>query len=439
MPPCLIMAVIKDVKLFDWIQMAVLVVFSPLFIFPKPQFWWILLIIPLLWIVRKIVEKQFVEPTMVNVPIFIFLITILISTLRVSDFSHSLPKFAGVLFAIAFFYAIAAVLKTETLLKWAVSPFLLGGFLLSLIGLLGMPTFKVKHLDILMKIKDKIPRIDFGLPGAELGFSTNAVGGTLLLVIPLFFVMSAAAWLHHKKKEIVPNPLTAVLLIIGMAVTGGVLLLTQSRGAWASLFISTVIIGLLLLVKIMKKKKIYLIVVTALFIVAIIVGVGVYSMAHSDQLQPGIKQAEGTLLFRIQLWNLALPIVKANPMWGIGLNNFRTEPEVRYFLSSAHNQFLHVAVELGIPALIGYLAILLLMGYMCVQVWEKSAAAWMRMAALGLGWGQLAFIFFGLTDAIPPGAKVGIIFWISLALISVLYQVNRWNTEQTQQKTINHD
>jgi hypothetical protein len=417
---------------FDWVQIAVLAVFSPLFIFPKPRFWWILLIIPLLWIMRKIVEKRFLESTMVNVPVFILLTAVLISTWRVPDFSHSLPKFAGVLFAIAFFYAIAAVLKTEILLKWAVGLFLLEGFFFSLIGLLGMPTFKVKHLDILMKIKDKIPRLDFGLPGAELGFSTNAVGGTLLLVIPLFFALSAAAWLHQKKKEIVPKTAARVLLVIGLAVTGGVLLLTQSRGAWASLFVSTVIIGLLLLVKMMKKKKIYVIIITGVLIVAIIVGIGVYSMAQSNQLQPGIKQAEGTLLFRIQLWNLALPIIKANPLWGIGLNSFRLEPEVRYFLSSAHNQFLHVAVELGIPALIAYLAILLLMGYMCVRVWKNPAAAWMRITALGLGWGQLAFLFFGLTDAIPPGAKVGIIFWISLALISALYQLNRRNSEQTQ-------
>jgi O-antigen ligase len=160
-------------------------------------------------------------------------------------------------------------------------------------------------------------------------------------------------------------------------------------------------------------------------------------MAHSDQLKPGIKQAEGTLLFRIQLWNLAVPIVKANPIWGIGLNSFRQEPEVRYFLSSAHNQFLHVAVELGIPALIAYLAVLLLMGYMCTRVYKKSTAVWMRMTALGLGWGQLAFLFFGLTDAIPPGAKVGIIFWISLALISVLYQLNRRDREQNS--TINNN
>ena len=191
------------IQLFDWLQMAVLSAASPFLIFPRPQLWWLLLIIPLLWTVRKIVEKHFVEPTMVNVPMFIFLAAVLISTSRVPDFSDSLAKFAGVIFAIAFFYAIAALLKTETLLKWAVSLFLLGGFFFSLVGLLGMPTFKVKHLDIFMKIKDKIPRIDFGLPGAELGFAPTVVGGILLLVIPLFFVMTAAA--YRQRKESLTN------------------------------------------------------------------------------------------------------------------------------------------------------------------------------------------------------------------------------------------
>jgi len=415
---------------FDWVQIAVLVVFSPLFIFPRPQLWWVILIIPLLWIIRKIVEKHFVEPTMVNVPIFIFLAAVLISTSRVPDFADSLPKFAGVLFAIAFFFAIAALLKTGSLVKWAVSLFLLGGFLFSLIGLLGMPTFKVKHLDFLMKIKDKIPRIDFGLPGAELGFAPTVVGGILLLVIPLFFVMTVIA--YQQRKESLTNKFYLILLLAGLLVTGGVLLLTQARGAWAGLFISIVIIGLLLMMKLIKKRKIVAAAVITLIVVGIIIGIGIYSIAQADQLKPGIKQAEGTLLFRVQLWNLTIPMIKDNPCWGIGLNHFRLNPEVRYFLSHAHNQLLHTAVELGIPALVAFLAILLSIGWMCVQVWNKPANPWMRYAVLGLGWGQLAHFFFCLTDAIPPGAKVGILFWISLALITALYQFNRRNAEPIQ-------
>jgi putative inorganic carbon (HCO3(-)) transporter len=416
------------IKWFDPVQIAFLIVVSPSFIFPRPRLWWIILIIPLLWTVRKIVEKRFVEPTMVNVPMFIFLAAVLISTSRVPDFADSLPKFAGVLFAIAFFFAMAALLKTGTLLKWAVSLFLLGGFLFSLIGLLGMPTFKVKHLEILMKIKDKIPRIDFGLPGAELGFAPTVVGGILLLVIPLFFVMTVTA--YRQRKESLTNKFYLIFLAAGLLVTCGVLLLTQARGAWAGLLIGTVIIGLLLMMKLIKKRKIVVAAVITLIVIGIIIGVGIYSFAQADQLKPGIKQAEGTLLFRVQLWNLTIPMIKANPWWGIGLNHFRQDPEVRYFLSHAHNQFLHTAVELGIPALAAFLAILLSVGYMCVKVWNKSADPWIRLAVLGLGWGQLAHFFFCLTDAIPPGAKVGILFWISLALITSVYQLNLRDREK---------
>jgi putative inorganic carbon (HCO3(-)) transporter len=422
----------KAVKWFDVVQLAVLIAVSPLFFFPKPRLWWILFLIPLLWLIRKIVKKRFVEPTPLGLPLFILLAAVLLTTLRVEDFSHSLPKIAGTFFAIALFYAVIALLESGKLIQWATALFMAGGFFFSLVGLLGMPTFKVKYLHILMKIKDKLPRIDFGLPGAELGFAPTVVGGILLLIIPLFFVMAIHTWKH--KKETTGNKIFLVLLIIGLLVTGSVLLLTQARGAWAGLFISTVIIGLLFLLTLMKKKKIYAAVLIGIMAVGIIAGIGIYSITHADQLRPGLKQAEGTLLFRIQLWDLTVPVINDNLFWGIGLNNFRLIPEVRYFLSHPHNQFLDVAVELGIPALAAFLAILLAMGFMCVQVWKNSSDSWMRIAVLGLGWGQLAHLFFCITDAIPPGAKVGILFWISLALITGIYNYNlsRQGREGTQ-------
>jgi len=58
---------------------------------------------------------------------------------------------------------------------------------------------------------------------------------------------------------------------------------------------------------------------------------------------------------------------------------------------------------------------------MCVQILRKSKTQWQRMTALGLGCGQLAHFIFGIADSIPLGAKVGIFFWFSLALISSIY------------------
>ena len=68
-----------------------------------------------------------------------------------------------------------------------------------------------------------------------------------------------------------------------------------------------------------------------------------------------------------------------------------------------------------------YLAILIGAGFMCFDIWRKSNIGWMRMTALGLGCGQLAHLIFGMADSIPLGAKVGIFFWFSLALITAMY------------------
>jgi putative inorganic carbon (hco3(-)) transporter len=419
------------VKWFDSVQVIVLMAVSPLFIFPKPRFWWIFLIIPLLAIIRKFVAGHFWERTMADVPVFLFLAAVLASTRQTPDLPHSLPKIAGILFALAFFYALIALLKSEKLSKWAVNLFLLGGFGFSLIGLLGMPTFTEKHLGLLEKIKDHIPRLDFNLPGAEPGFAPTVVGGILLLVIPLFLV--TLIYSYGQRNQSIAHKLSILLLAAGLLVSTAVLLLTQARGAWTGLFFSTTIILLLLLMKSLKKKKMIAAAIITLLVLGILAGAGAYAMAHSNQLRPGLKQAEGTLLFRVQLWNLTLPLIRRHPLLGIGLNQFRTLPEVRYFLSHAHNQFLHVAVEIGIPALIAFMAILLALGYMAVQVWKTSPSRWMRYTVLGLGWGQLAHLFFCLTDAIPPGAKVGILFWISLALITALYQLSLRQTNKAQE------
>jgi O-antigen ligase len=108
---------------------------------------------------------------------------------------------------------------------------------------------------------------------------------------------------------------------------------------------------------------------------------------------------------------------------GIGLNEFRYLPEIKYNVSHAHNKFFHVAVELGIPALIAYLALLMLTGFMIVKTWrsKNTNAGRLIIVILGLGCGQLAHAIFEVTDVIPFGAKVGFFPWISLALIVAIY------------------
>jgi len=391
--------------------------------FPGRGFAWIFLVIPLMWVIRKMLNKPFVERTLLDIPILIILVQVLLSTLFAADPSHSFPKVSGLLLAIGLFYAIAALLKTEKLLKMGIVLFLGGGFLFSLLGLAGMYTFKVKHLTLLMKIKEILPQIDFNLPGAEMGFSPNAVGGILILIVPLFITL-LYPYLPERIKFLKPGNIPLIkgkrfpsFLVVGLVVTAGVLLLTQSRGSWVGLVLA---FGILFFISLCKKKTVLITVIIVLLVFAFIL---VPSLLKVDQVRLTTKQAEGTLLFRVQVWDQALPRIYEHPFLGIGLNEFRYLPEIKYSVSHAHNKFFHVAVELGIPALIAYLALLFLTGYMIVKTWQykNTGSQWMKMVIPGLGCGLLAHTIYELTDVIPFGAKVGFFPWISLALIAAVY------------------
>lgn len=392
----------------DWLQVGVLFLLSPLFIFPGEKFALIFFIIPLLWLVRRIIHKHFFQRTLLDIPLLVILFQVLVSSLLVAYPPYVFPKAAGLLLGIGMFYAVTGLLRTERMLKAGIFLFLAGGLFFSLFSLVGMYTFKVKHLNFLAAIKEMFPRFDFKLPGAEMGFSPNAVGGILILLVPVFMAM-LYLYLWDERKAV------KLFLEIGLFIVLVVLLLTQSRGSWMGLTAAFVIFVFLSL---RKRKGGLVSVIVGLLVVSFLL---VPSVLKVDQVKLTTQQAEGTLLFRVQMWDRALPRIAAHPLTGIGLNHFRYLPEIKYDVSHAHNKFIHMAVELGIPAAAAYLALLILTGYMVVTVWKKSKVKWLRAAVLGLGCGQLAQTIYEITDVIPLGAKVGIFFWLSLALIAAIY------------------
>lgn len=99
----------------------------------------------------------------------------------------------------------------------------------------------------------------------------------------------------------------------------------------------------------------------------------------------------------------------------------------------AHNHLLHVAVELGVPASAALLSVLVFAFYMAGFVFARSTAPMIRYGALGLGWGQLAHFFFGFGDSIPLGAKPGVVWWVSLALITAMYN---WTLREVKTVTV---
>jgi hypothetical protein len=124
-----------------------------------------------------------------------------VTCLIIHDVQFGLPIITGILFCVSFFYANVTLLKTERIIRIGVLIFLLWGFIFSILDFLGIFTFKVKYIGLLRKIKDNLPNINFKLQGEEEGFYPNAVGGTLLLIVP-FFITIVSSYLRKKKNLI---------------------------------------------------------------------------------------------------------------------------------------------------------------------------------------------------------------------------------------------
>jgi putative inorganic carbon (hco3(-)) transporter len=118
----------------------------------------------------------------------------------------------------------------------------------------------------------------------------------------------------------------------------------------------------------------------------------------------------------------------------MGMNTFRKVMPVRYplfpppvfpgaDLAHAHNNLLQAALDLGIPGLVAYASLWLVASVLLVRVYRRSGHRVYRTIACGLGAGLVAHFVFGMADAIPLGSKLGVVFWLTLALTVALHHV----------------
>jgi putative inorganic carbon (HCO3(-)) transporter len=143
--------------------------------------------------------------------------------------------------------------------------------------------------------------------------------------------------------------------------------------------------------------------------------------------------AEGiTLTSRVEIWARAIYAIRDFPLTGVGMNLFRTIAPILYpfftlsadiDIAHAHNQFLQVGLDEGIPGLIAYIAIWLGLASMLWQSWRLSTDSRSRTLTLGFIASLMASFVFGLTDAVALGAKPGFMFWFLLGLITGHYRL----------------
>lgn len=172
-------------------------------------------------------------------------------------------------------------------------------------------------------------------------------------------------------------------------------LFTYSYGPIMALFLS---IGLIALMK-NRTKSIIAIIALGAVIAGSIIFIPNLSQRISDKIE--IETSLANEASRVYIWDSALEIAADNPIFGVGQGNFydtfeANRPGHRIHVH-AHNDLLNVAAMAGIPGLIFFFAIwvILFMTWKSILINDKTNQTYAAAALIG----TFAFFITSITEA----------------------------------------
>jgi putative inorganic carbon (HCO3(-)) transporter len=282
-----------------------------------------------------------------------------------------------------------------------------------------------------------------GLVAALSGFSAadrsagpsvnlNALGGTALLCLPLSLtLLRSYRAVHQSARETADGRWSMAWMRIGAGAAAAVLtvviLLSRSRTALLAACVTMVALAA------WRSTRARLPIVAAAVVIAAALAIAgmdpvIRQIQRLDAFKSGTRSAGISVAARRVVWERASEAVREVPFTGLGLNAFRDLVHEYYPLplvprtidiAHAHNVFLQTALDIGVPGLLAYLWLLGVALWTCGRLARTGCPAERALAA-GLAGNLIAVHVFGLADAIPLGAKVGLFFWWNLGLIAAL-------------------
>ena len=466
---------LTGVRVLDQWYWLVLFVSAPLLLFPSSQMVVAWLIVPAGWLVAWLAGRGPVPVTPLNVTVLVLYLMVLVSLWATYDVMVSLPKVGGMILGIGVLYAVTregvsapwtislSAFTDEPLTSssppssrlglsrgwWAAFVLFAGlGLGMALLGTLGMRPAGTSTV-LAFVLSRFIP----GIPASSaLGqaINGNEVAGALLWVLPVCLALSAL-WLiclgRLRGRLGLPRAVGLVVSTwVATLLIAGVLTLTRSRGAYAALGVSLL---LMLFVVLPRRQRQLLAGAMAIALIGFaVVAQQAGGLTVWDSLAGPTGTSEPTAVVdtveaRLAIWSRAVYGIEDFMLTGMGMNTFRHVIRDQYPLSPvgprldiahAHNEYLQAALDLGLPGLVAFLALYVGAFWMLWEIWVTSSetdrdglsvtsfsGTLRRTLALGLGGGLVAHMIYGLTDAVALGAKPGLLFWMLLGLIAGLH------------------
>jgi putative inorganic carbon (HCO3(-)) transporter len=383
------------------------------------------------WAVRALAYGRLTRRTPLDWPLLFLILCVPVSLWASADRGVSWVAAGYLIFGLAVYFALVnwpPAARRPEIVAWALMGLGLAVALVApLIGHLTAAQFSQFPL--------------FGVVLGRIGqqpledVNVNVLAGSLVPILPLYVALA----LRHGWKR----PWPAVFLVAGALGLLAVIVVTRSRGAYLAAAIGIAVVAVLRWPRLLCAVLVLL--------VAGIIGVCVIGPARSLEAL-SFNGALGGLSGRVEVWSRAILALRDFGITGIGIGTFSRVIPLMYpyvtltqnfNVDHAHNLFLQVGLDLGIPGLIAYLAVLIntfvLLGSVlrrrvfrageCTKTampFEDGAFPIWSMAA-GAAGGLAAMLVHGIFDATMWNSRPAFVPWVLIAL-SVL--VGTWGAFQ---------
>lgn len=237
----------------------------------------------------------------------------------------------------------------------------------------------------------------------------NILAEYLIMIIPL----SISLFWYTKKihKKLIFAATSAILIVA--------LILTLSRGGWIGFAFSALI---------------FIILVEKRFLLSIIpIGLaGVFFLPESimNRILSIGNLTDSSNAYRITMWKITLDIIKDHPIAGVGLGHIPFKETFESYIRTmpiyhAHNTYLEIAAELGIPGLIAFLFLLFTVFKYGVQSLISDENRYIKIMAAGVFSGLGGLLAHGMVENVIYLTRIIVYFWVLIGFILVLMKIKK--------------
>lgn len=396
----------------------------PLLILPGrfvPGSWqpWIVLLAFLFWPLRWRVQGSVLFPTPVRLAVLFFLLCIPLPVLVTTDPALTWEALGYLVLGIVMANAAIGMPLLQRSPKWIAYVLALGGTALALLGPLVIAESSL-GAGLMRRLAAAA-----GPVSAMLGetINPNILANALLAVLPF-----AAAF--ALRGDALPRRWMHWLAVLATLLMVAVIYLSESRGALLALAVLAPLLIILRFPRLLWMLPVLLVVAALFFAFGGTVLLDALTSGSTGSATSGFAE-------RVELWQHGIYAIQDFPITGIGLGTYGTVVPFLYpfllispnvFLPDAHNLPIQVGVDLGIPGLVTWLAMLFCLFGMMAYVLRRTRDPMRWALAAGVTVSFVGYLVAGVFAATNWGVKPAFLPWIVGAL-GVLVHRQQWLEE----------